>query len=120
MLKKSENHRYRILRHFYIVFVQKSPVFTLFIDLKKFQKLTTLALKSLGLTTVPVQVRPAAPKIGVKSSGFTPIFFVWGMIGERFSPFFAIFLPFLPDFKRLLGVFVIFSQFIINFVNFTE
>ena len=45
-------------------FVQNRPIFALFANLKIFQKLTTLALKSLGLTTVPVQVRSAAPEKG--------------------------------------------------------
>lgn len=37
---------YLILRHFYIVFVQKSLVFALFIDLEIFLKIRALALKS--------------------------------------------------------------------------
>ena len=56
--------------HFYIVFVQKSLVFALFINLEIFLKIYALALKSLGRDTVSVQVRSRAPILGVKSSGF--------------------------------------------------
>ncbi len=60
------------MRHFYIVFVQKSLVFALFIDLKFYRIFTALALKSLGRDTVPVQVRPRAPK---KAVSFDTAFF---------------------------------------------
>ena len=42
--------------------MQKSLIFALFIDLEIFPKSHALALKSLGVTSVSVQVRSAAPR----------------------------------------------------------
>ena len=66
-------------------------------------------LKSLGVTSVPVQVRPAAPKSG-KSSRFARFFLVFKKISvqNRLSH------------RSFLGKFHIFYPFFVHFGNFWE
>ena len=85
---------------FLIVFCSKTPNFCSFLRFFDNQRWKApLALKSLGLTTVPVQVRPAAPENGVKSSGFTPFSCLWGKIGEKILGFLPLFSPFFRRFR---------------------
>ena len=48
---------------------------------------------------MPVQVRPRAPILGVKSSGFTPKILHWEVLGSEISHFLAIFGNFEAVFR---------------------
>ena len=92
---------------FFRVFRAKMPLFCTFHFFKFIpQNVDANALKSLEREFVPVQVRSSAPEFGVKSSGFTPFSCLWGKIGERKSPFFALF----SSFSGLLPLFLLISH----------
>lgn len=77
----------------------------------------TVSLEELESSTL---FSSGAPENGVKSSDFAPFSCLWGKIGERKSPLFAVFKAFFTTFNPKMLIFVNFSQIITDFVNFRE